>query len=102
VHRDGNHALSVEAHGKKGSLNAPTVLAALALSVVAGSWVAAWSTVDLWHSGAGVGLSLLAGLLVLAAGWGRARYFVGAALALLVVTVDFFGVLALTLSRWEG
>jgi hypothetical protein len=41
-------------------------------------------------------------LLVLAAGWGRARYFVGAALALLVVTVDFVGVLALTLSRWEG
>jgi hypothetical protein len=94
----------MKVNDEKVSLNARTasLLVASALAVVAGSWVAAWSTANPWYSGAGVGLPLLAGLLVLGAVWGRARHFVGAGLALLVVTVDFFGVLTLTLARWEG
>jgi hypothetical protein len=74
----------MKVNDEKVSLNARTasLLVASALAVVAGSWVAAWSTANLWHSGAGVGLPLLAGLLVLGAVWGR-LYLVpyGAALA---------------------
>jgi hypothetical protein len=83
-------------HAGRGSL------IALAFAAVAISWGGAWATPDLWHSGAGIGLPVVAGAFVAVAAWKRLRLPIALTLALLVTTADFVGVLALTLARWEG
>jgi hypothetical protein len=84
----------------------PAALLLTALVGIGTTWFVAWRTSELWHSGGGLVIPLLAGLCVGSAVWSRRTDRLRSSLAffavILVTALAVAGVLMITLARWEG